>query len=389
MIKKHVTQYLQDPVGRSTCVAVVFAAVILACAVGSVECLAAQVWGLKASGGPGDASRNPVALYWFDTDANFQLVGTVRLSDVEIDADALAFSTANGLLAYELQDPLAAVPSGSRLVSLDPVTAAATAIGPVMSGREIRGAALDVDDRLWVIDSLADELLEINPTTGAIIGSPQSLSRPVTNICDLAFAPDSTLIVCDLDSVFTLGTSGAAMTPLFGDGAPDDGIGVAYVGVAFSAFDEFDLFFFDVNAEDDIFRFQDSAFLVREEPFANIWSFINAGRGDLAAASPTVVGVGDGPADPRKVGLRTYPNPFNPAVTIEYTVPHGSAFAVAIYDVGGRLVRTLVDGIAAQRVGRVTWDGRSDSGVTMATGVYFVQLRIGSSTRTEKIVLLK
>jgi hypothetical protein len=79
------------------------------------------------------------------------------------------------------------------------------------------------------------------------------------------------------------------------------------------------------------------------------------------------------------------PNPFNPTVTIGYDVPSpGGRVQIEVYDVGGRLVSTLVD--EARPAGRhaVTW-----SGDHAASGVYFVRMTADQFTRTRKIVLLK
>jgi len=65
--------------------------------------------------------------------------------------------------------------SASQLVSIDAGTAAATRIGAPLVGREIRGAMFDGLDRLWVIDRANNELLRIDPATGAPVGAPVPL----------------------------------------------------------------------------------------------------------------------------------------------------------------------------------------------------------------------
>ena len=84
------------------------------------------------------------------------------------------------------------------------------------------------------------------------------------------------------------------------------------------------------------------------------------------------------------------PNPFNPSTSISYDVAApGGVVTIAVYDVAGRLVRTLVAG--AERPGKkgVTWDGRDDRGESVASGVYFYRLTAGERTPTKKMVLLK
>jgi beta-glucanase (GH16 family) len=84
------------------------------------------------------------------------------------------------------------------------------------------------------------------------------------------------------------------------------------------------------------------------------------------------------------------PNPFNPSTTISYELPAAATVSLAVYDVAGKVVRTLV---AAESVdaGRheVTWNGRDDAGRAAPAGVYFCRLDAGGATRTQRMTLLK
>ena len=86
--------------------------------------------------------------------------------------------------------------------------------------------------------------------------------------------------------------------------------------------------------------------------------------------------------------FQNYPNPFNPATTIQYSLPENGPVTLKIYDVTGRLVRTLVD--QSQRAGlhNVIWNGRNDFGHSVGSGVYFYQLRMNNRVRTQKMILL-
>lgn len=83
------------------------------------------------------------------------------------------------------------------------------------------------------------------------------------------------------------------------------------------------------------------------------------------------------------------PNPFNPSTAIGYGLAARGNVTLAIYDVMGRLVRTLVD--EPRIAGRYTevWDGRDAGGCAVASGVYFYRLRLGSFNESKKMVLAR
>ncbi len=104
----------------------------------------------------------------------------------------------------------------------------------------------------------------------------------------------------------------------------------------------------------------------------------------------TITGFDDVPA-PRSYALYpNIPNPFNPITVIQYDIPNnGERVILRVYDVSGRLVRTLVD--TTQGAGRhsVTWDGKDGRGRNAASGVYFYHLRTTRFKETKKMVLLR
>ena len=87
---------------------------------------------------------------------------------------------------------------------------------------------------------------------------------------------------------------------------------------------------------------------------------------------------------------QNYPNPFNPSTTIEYGVSsEGSFVHLRIYDVQGRIVRTLVEQRKSPGAYRVTWKGDNDMGQPVAAGVYFLRLDVGTERLVRKTVLVK
>jgi hypothetical protein len=99
-------------------------------------------------------------------------------------------------------------------------------------------------------------------------------------------------------------------------------------------------------------------------------------------------GVGDGPT---VFALHpNVPNPFNPQTAITYDVPAGGVdVEIAIFDVAGRRVRTLVDEHRAAGTHSTRWNGEDQHGGRVASGVYFYRMRAGAFVETRKMVLLK
>ncbi len=87
---------------------------------------------------------------------------------------------------------------------------------------------------------------------------------------------------------------------------------------------------------------------------------------------------------------QNFPNPFNPTTTIRYDVPAGGGdVKLSVYDVGGRLVRTLVDGFEMAGRKEVAWQGLNNRGQQVATGVYFYRMVAPGFTETRKMVMMK
>jgi hypothetical protein len=83
------------------------------------------------------------------------------------------------------------------------------------------------------------------------------------------------------------------------------------------------------------------------------------------------------------------PNPFNPTTAIGYSLADRAKVSIRIYDVAGRLVRTLVEDVQPAGIHKVTWDGTNNAGQTVSSGLYFSRLESGSFVQTRKMVLLK
>ena len=85
-----------------------------------------------------------------------------------------------------------------------------------------------------------------------------------------------------------------------------------------------------------------------------------------------------------------YPNPFNPSTTFSFTLPVDKRISVRIYDMTGRLVRTLInDENYAQGTHSVDWNGLGDSGMAVASGQYIYTLEWGQFRHARRMVLVK
>jgi hypothetical protein len=89
------------------------------------------------------------------------------------------------------------------------------------------------------------------------------------------------------------------------------------------------------------------------------------------------------------LSLDAYPNPFNPTVTIRFNVPESGHVALRIYDVRGKLVRTLAEGRMRSGTHVARWDGRNSRDVVVASGVYFVTVHSAGGPVTKSVVLLE
>lgn len=113
--------------------------------------------------------------------------------------------------------------------------------------------------------------------------------------------------------------------------------------------------------------------------------------GDLTLASvPDGVDGPDASGGPVSFGLgRNYPNPFNPATVIPFTVGERSKVRVDILDCSGRRVRTVTNADCEPGRHTAAWDGRNDSGAPAPSGVYVVRLRAGDHAHHGKITLMR
>jgi len=86
---------------------------------------------------------------------------------------------------------------------------------------------------------------------------------------------------------------------------------------------------------------------------------------------------------------QNFPNPFNPSTVIRFSLPGAGPVSLSIYDVNGRIVRTLVDETLRAGQHEVTWDGRDAAGHEVASGVYLVRLMTPAGTVVRRATLVR
>jgi len=83
------------------------------------------------------------------------------------------------------------------------------------------------------------------------------------------------------------------------------------------------------------------------------------------------------------------PNPFNPSTRIDFYLPSKAQVTLSVYDVRGKLVRTLVDRPTQFGHHSIVWNGTDNGGNPVSSGVYFYRLQTGKKVITKKLVVVK
>ena len=86
---------------------------------------------------------------------------------------------------------------------------------------------------------------------------------------------------------------------------------------------------------------------------------------------------------------RNYPNPFNGITHIDYQVPVNNHISIIIYDIMGREVKTLMDQVQIKGIHTIDWNGKSEYGEFVSTGVYFLQFTSNDFIDKKKMVFLR
>jgi hypothetical protein len=132
----------------------------------------------------------------------------------------------------------------------------------------------------------------------------------------------------------------------------------------------------------------DSVDVIRQLLFIHVEEFcyftFGVERGQTTDVSETQTNL------PKTFGLmQNYPNPFNPETAIGFDVPEPSPVKITVYNISGRIIRTLVDEKKSPGHFTVLWDGRNQQGNMVSTGIYFYVMKAGDRVFVKKMSFVK
>jgi len=115
----------------------------------------------------------------------------------------------------------------------------------------------------------------------------------------------------------------------------------------------------------------------------NYWNFANEQGYALNDVCPTT-GITEDSEKPLKLSISAYPNPFNPATLITYSIPQSGKVSLKVFDLLGRQVALLEEEIKSSGTHQIPFRGDD-----LASGIYLVRMESGSKTESVKVILLK
>jgi M6 family metalloprotease-like protein len=205
--------------------------------------------------------------------------------------------------------------------------------------------------------------LFVRGVTGNPVGSSlvDTLALGGTNGANNGASPDKIAAINGADSAFVYRTTGGAAAVTY------DGVyKLAYFGFPFEAIGG-----------------SAPRFIQRTEIMRRILAWFGGVMPQGLESQPAVI--------PARPGLRIScaPNPFGKQTGISYHLPMPGMVELAVYNVAGQKVRTLIKGRQPAGENRITWDGRDESGRKAAAGVYLARLNAAGRSAASKLVLVR
>ena len=136
--------------------------------------------------------------------------------------------------------------------------------------------------------------------------------------------------------------------------------------------------------EDDDLEY-DTQYFYRVSYYAGDWSELS----EVLTVTLEWLDV-DGDQLPKTYALhQNYPNPFNPVTNLSYDLPEDAMVNITIFDMMGKVVRTLVNGQQSAGYKRLQWSATNNSGHPISAGLYIYTIQAGDFSQTRKMILLK
>lgn len=97
----------------------------------------------------------------------------------------------------------------------------------------------------------------------------------------------------------------------------------------------------------------------------------------------------ENPTLPEFFSFQTYPNPFNPLINIKYALKEDSFVRLQIYDIKGRIIKTLINEYKKAGFWESKWGSKNENGMNVSAGIYLCTIHAGDLLETRKIILVK
>lgn len=143
------------------------------------------------------------------------------------------------------------------------------------------------------------------------------------------------------------------------------------------------------------FAFNDDGLMTVPPEPGDVWKITSSGSkvpsdGNVYTFTTTPAGIEEKYGNPSVCILyQNIPNPFNSETAISYSVVAKNKVRLRIYDLAGREVRTLIDNTREPGYYTTRWDGKTNNGKSLASGIYFYRIQIGNFRSSKKMVLLR
>lgn len=255
---------------------------------------------------------------------------------------------------------------------------------------------------LWHCDRWAHKVYKINPNTGIVLNSFTSPTPPPTNSGMSGLAWDGEYLWISYfagygSRMYQINVEDSSIVRSIGDGQNGFPVGLVYV----------DSSLWTTSWVEDIVIKIEMTYGMRVAQFdtpcdypcglahdGNYFWLSDGYYGMIYQIEVLTTGVENFNED-RKDMIRlfdlcqNYPNPFNSSTVIRYHLNQANNIKMKIYDIMGREVITLFEGIKSEGKYELVWDGRNQKGGDLPGGVYFCSLTVGDFTAVSKIILLK